>query len=71
MERVEKNVPLNLFYYILKFGNVWITCFRSLDFRVVPLPEHESPRNKKLQVREVIYVFKIEPYILYLNNKLI
>jgi len=52
MGTIEKSVNLNLLYYILKFGNIWITYFRSLDFRVVPLPEQEFPRDKKLQVRE-------------------
>ena len=28
----EKSVPLNLINLILKFGDVWITYSRSLDF---------------------------------------
>jgi len=33
----KKNESINLFYHILKFGYVWITCPKSIDFRVVPL----------------------------------
>jgi len=54
---VEKNVFLNLIKLILKFDDVWITCFRSLDFIVVPILEPEFPWVKKLQVRETKFNF--------------
>ena len=47
METVEKNVHLNLFYHILNFDDVWITYFRSLDFRGIPLLKQEFSRDKK------------------------
>ena len=57
MGLVEKNVFLNLIKLILKFDDVWITCFRSLDFIVVPILEPEFPWVKKLQVRETKFNF--------------
>jgi len=32
IKTVEKSVSLNLFYHILKFGDIWITCSRFLNF---------------------------------------
>jgi len=29
---IGKNVSLNMINLILKFGDVWMTCFRYLDF---------------------------------------
>jgi len=49
------------FYHTLNFGDVWITYFKSLVVRVVPILELEFLRDKKLQVKEVIYIFLIEP----------
>jgi len=37
VETVEKCVPLNLIKSILKFGVIWITCSRSLEFGLVLL----------------------------------
>jgi len=61
MGTVEKSVSLNLFYYILKFYNIWITCFKSLDFRVVPLPAWEFPQDKRLWVKKTNFNFLIAP----------
>jgi len=37
VETVEKGVPLNLIKIILKFGVIWLTCSRSLEFRLMVL----------------------------------
>ena len=53
---VEKSFPLNLFYHILKFGNICITCYRFLIFGELSLFEVEYPLVE-FQVREANLFF--------------
>jgi len=36
VESVEKFNLLNLFYYILNFGSVWIACIRPINLEAYP-----------------------------------
>ena len=45
MRSVKKNVTINLIKLILKFDNVRVIYFRSLEFREFSLLEHEYPHD--------------------------